>query len=80
MKNKSSYRKEIRAVLLDKITDCDEAIFAKIEEIRKIANFDRFDGQKITELCRQIEIACNESELLKELVKVKKPLSADSPI
>jgi hypothetical protein len=70
MKN---YRQQITEIMLNKMEDCGEEIFAKIDEVRNIANSGYFDGLKIIGLCNQIETACSEYAMLKELLGLKKP-------
>jgi len=76
MKNKSGYRKEIRLEMLNKMTDCDELVDKLTEEARSILASDNLNFPRIAEICRQVNTALCNRELLGNLRQIKRPKRA----
>ncbi|MCL4481822.1 MAG: hypothetical protein M1445_04230 [Bacteroidetes bacterium] len=76
MKTSTSYRKQIREIMLNKMSDCDEQIDKLTVESKAILNSDYLNFPRIAEICRHVETALCKRELLKELIKVKKTKGA----
>ena len=68
-----SYRKELRATMLNKMTDCDELVHKLTDEARSILNSNNLDFPRIAKICKQVNTALCVRELLQSLRNIKVP-------